>query len=149
MILVRNLRLAPGQSLDALRVLAAKKLRIPEREIKELKLVKRSLDARKKNDIHYVCAVAAEIYGDEQKAIARAKSADVSEYAEPVYDLPHVSAPETRPIIVGFGPAGMFAALVLAKAGANPIVLERGMDAVSRKRRASSTTRSPISARIF
>jgi len=134
MILVRNLRLAPGQSLDALRVLAAKKLRIPEREIKELKLVKRSLDARKKNDIHYVCAVAAEIHGDEQKAIARAKSADVSEYAEPVYDLPHVAAPETRPIIVGFGPAGMFAALVLAKAGANPIVLERGMDAVSRKK---------------
>ena len=134
MILVRNLRLAPGQSLDALRVLAAKKLRIPEREIKELKLVKRSLDARKKNDIHYVCAVAAEIHGDEQKAIARAKSADVSEYAEPVYDLPHVAAPETRPIIVGFGPAGMFAALVLAKAGANPIVLERGMEAVSRKK---------------
>ena len=134
MILVRNLRLAPEQPLDALRGPAAKKLRIPEREIKELKLVKRSLDARKKSDIHYVCAVAAALHGDEQKAIAHAKSADVSEYAEPVYDIPHVAAPEKRPVIVGFGPAGMFAALVLAKAGARPIVLERGMDAVSRKK---------------
>ena len=134
MILVRNLRLAPEQPLDALRGPAAKKLRIPEREIKELKLVKRSLDARKKSDIHYVCAVAAALHGDEQKAIAHAKNADVSEYAEPVYDIPHVAAPEKRPVIVGFGPAGMFAALVLAKAGARPIVLERGMDAVSRKK---------------
>lgn len=134
MILVRNLRLAPEQPLDALRGPAAKKLRIPEREIKELKLVKRSLDARKKSDIHYVCAVAAALHGDEQKAIAHAKSADVSEYAEPVYDIPHVAAPEKRPVIVGFGPAGMFAALVLARAGARPIVLERGMDAVSRKK---------------
>ena len=55
MILVRNLRLAPEQPLDALRGPAAKKLRIPEREIKELKLVKRSLDARKKSDIDFVC----------------------------------------------------------------------------------------------
>ena len=46
MILVRNLRLAPEQPLDALRGPAAKKLRIPEREIKELKLVKRSLTVK-------------------------------------------------------------------------------------------------------
>ena len=149
MILVRNLRLAPEQPLDALRGPAAKKLRIPEREIKELKLVKRSLDARKKSDIHYVCAVAAALHGDEQKAIAHAKSADVSEYAEPVYDIPHVAAPEKRPVIVGFGPAGMFAALVLAKAGARPIVLERGMDAVSRKKAVESygITFEPVKAR--
>ena len=81
MILVRNLRLAPEQPLDALRGPAAKKLRIPEREIKELKLVKRSLDARKKSDIHYVCAVAAALHGDAWKSIAHAKSADVNEYS--------------------------------------------------------------------
>ena len=84
MILVRNLRLAPGQSLDALRVLAAKKLRIPEREIKELKLVKRSLDARKKNDIHYVCAVAAEIQGEDLNAMGGAIWAAVWDNAEGV-----------------------------------------------------------------
>ena len=70
MILVRNLRLTPEQPLDALRGPAAKKLRIPEREIKELKLVKRSLDARKKSDIHYVCAVAAALHGDDVAAVA-------------------------------------------------------------------------------
>ena len=57
MILVRNLRLEPGEPAEKLKRLAAKKLRVPERDIVELKLVKRSLDARKKNDIHYVCAL--------------------------------------------------------------------------------------------
>ncbi len=134
MILVRGLRLAPEQPNDALRGLTAKKLRVPEREIKEIRLVKRSLDARKKNDIHYVCAAAVSLHGDERRIIDRAKSPDIGEYAEPVYDIPQIAAPERRPVVVGFGPAGMFAALVLAKAGARPIVLERGMDALSRKK---------------
>ena len=94
--------------------------------------MKRSLDARKKSDIHYVCAVAAALHGDEQKAIAHAKSADVSEYAEPVYDIPHVAAPEKRPVIVGFGPCGMFAALILAEMGYRPIVIERGDHVLAR-----------------
>ena len=78
MILVRNLRLEPGEPAEKLKRLAAKKLRVPERDIVELKLVKRSLDARKKNDIHYVCAAAVTVKGNEEKIISRAKSADVS-----------------------------------------------------------------------
>lgn len=133
MILVRNLKLSPEEPEARLKKLAAKKLRIGENEINDLRLTKRSLDARKKNDIHYVCAVAVAVNGSEQKITARAKSPDVSLYEEAEYNIPKVKTPQLRPVIVGFGPAGMFAALVLAMAGARPVVIERGQDALSRK----------------
>ena len=124
MILIRNLRLEPGEALDALRQKAARKLRVPEGEITECFPVKRSLDARKKNDIHYTCSAAVSLRRGEERAMQRAGK-DAAPYTTPVYEIPRVDGRE-RPVVVGFGPAGMFAALVLAKAGAKPIVLERG-----------------------
>ncbi|HCL20473.1 MAG TPA: hypothetical protein DHW47_00810 [Oscillibacter sp.] len=132
MILVRNLRLEPGEDLSRLSAKAAKKLRVSTSDIAECRVVKRSLDARKKNDIHYTCSAAVALRAGEDKLLARFAGKDVCAYTEPVYDIPHVEA-ASRPIVVGFGPAGMFAALVLARAGASPIVLERGQDALSRK----------------
>ena len=125
MILVRNLRIELNEDETSLTQRALRKLKLPESSLENIKLVKRSLDARKKNDIHYVCAVALSVRGDEDKIIARAKSADVGKYEKKEYTIPAVS-PETRPVVVGFGPAGMFAGLVLALAGARPIVIERG-----------------------
>lgn len=125
MILVRNLRMELDEDEKNLAYKAIKKLKLPDGAPDSMKLVKRSLDARKKNDIHYVCAVAVSVRGDEGKTVARAKSRDVSIYAEKEYLIP-VVAPKTRPVVVGFGPAGMFAALVLALSGARPIVIERG-----------------------
>lgn len=132
MILVRSLRLDVEEDVSALTKKAAKKLKISPDEIKDIRLVKRSLDARRKSDIHYTCSVAVTVKGNEAKLIARARSTEVSEYSEPVYDLPR-AVPGSRPVVVGFGPAGMFAALVLAMAGAKPIVIERGQDAISRR----------------
>ena len=126
MILIRNLRLGTDEPLEALPLRAAKKLRIAPERITDWRLVRKSLDARKKDDLHYVCAVAAEIRGP-----LRVRDRDVSDYAPPVYEIPRVEA-ALRPVVAGFGPAGMFAALVLAKAGARPIVLERGQDAQTR-----------------
>ena len=137
MILIRNLRLETGEGHDALPGKAAKKLRIAPERIGEWRLVKKSLDARKKNDIHYVCAVAAEIHGP-----LRVRDKDVSDYAPPVYEIPRVRT-DTRPVVAGFGPAGMFAALVLAKAGARPIVLERGQDAPTRLAGLQTQTTDP------
>ena len=132
MILVRNLKLRPTESMERLPHLAALRLGVPEREILAWKPVKRSLDARKKENIHYVCAVAVSLRGEE-KLLSRKASADISAYEEPVYKTPALKAPAVRPVVVGFGPAGMFAALLLSRAGARPLVLERGAEAPRRK----------------
>ncbi len=133
MILIRNLKLRPDEPQERLPALAAKKLRIDPSEIRDWRLVKRSLDARKKPDIFYVCSLALSLRGDEARLIARLRDRDVLPYEEPVYEIPAVSAPAFRPVVVGFGPAGMFAALLLSLAGARPIVLERGQDVLTRR----------------
>ena len=130
MIVIPNLKLAPGADEAALKTLAAKALKIPPDDITGLRIRKKSLDARRKDDIHYVYTVGVTVHGDEQRLVRRCRSAAIAH--EKAYPIPHVAPPETRPVIVGFGPAGMFAALLLARAGAKPIVLERGPDARTR-----------------
>lgn len=131
MILVRNLRLGTDEDISLLTSRAAAKIHTSPENIKRSKLVKRSLDARKKDDIHYVCTLALELHGGEEKILRRCR--DAESYTEPVYNIPTVEAAENRPVVVGFGPAGMYAALVLAKAGLKPIVIERGHCALERK----------------
>ncbi|MDO4815562.1 MAG: hypothetical protein Q4A83_03025 [Bacillota bacterium] len=131
MISIRNLRLEIGDGEEKLKKKAAKELRVSEADIKSIRLIKKSLDARRKNDLHYTCTAAVTVRGDEEKILLRAKSKNASAYEEFAYHIPQVKC-EKRPVIVGFGPGGMFAALVLAKAGLRPIVIERGSDALTR-----------------
>ena len=125
MILIRNLRLAPGEKETKLSRLAARALRIDPAALREIKIIRKSLDARKKNDIHYVYTVAV--------AVAENINAAFYEPYEPFrYSVPKIVS-ERRPVVVGFGPAGMFAALSLAEAGLRPVVLERGADVDTRR----------------
>lgn len=132
MILVRGLRLEAGAGEETLRTKTAKKLRIPERDINELVIIKKSLDARKKDDIHWVYTVAAALSRDESAVIRKNRDSSVSSYKRSEYIIPKLNSGVKRPVIIGFGPAGMFAALVLSRAGARPLVLERGADVDSR-----------------
>ncbi len=133
MILVRNLRIDIGQSEDRLKAKAAREMRVPVWTIKSLKITKRSLDARKKNDIHWLYSVAVET-DNEDKVLAKSKSKNLALYEETEYSVPSLISDE-RPVVAGFGPGGMFAALVLSMAGLRPIVLERGADAETRKKK--------------
>lgn len=131
MIAVSGLKLRPGEPEQRLPGLAAKALRVPERAILDWKITKKSLDARKKSDIHYIYTVAVTLSGDENAVATRCKSARM--YAPFSYDIP-AAALDHRPVVIGFGPGGMFAALVLSMAGARPIVLERGPDVEARQK---------------
>ena len=106
MILIRDLKLPAEAPPEALRAAAAKRLRAREEEVRELRLYKRSLDARKKPELVWVCSVLVSLEGDEEKAVRRAKDARVRLYEEETYALPQVDAPALRPVVVGFGQIG-------------------------------------------
>ena len=130
MIVVNNLKLRPGESEKRLQKLAAQALKVKVEDFTSFEIYKKSLDARRKNDIHFVYAVAVTVKGDEQAVAARCKQANVRPAFS--YEIPTAKS-KKRPVIVGFGPGGMFAALLLTKAGLRPIVLERGGDVESRQ----------------
>ncbi len=128
MIRVSNIKVPLGFDFGDLWGLCVRHLKIPEKSLISVKLSKKSVDARRKSDVHFIISVDISAKG-EQKLLKQLKNAvPVEEY---IYKVPQVSA-EKSPVVVGFGPAGMFAALVLAMAGAKPIVLERGQDVDSR-----------------
>ena len=131
MILINNINLPLDTDFGDLKPILAKELKIGINSIKTAKLYRKSVDARKKNNVHFCCSFLAEINGNESLILKRCKNAAVYKQKEYVW-LKAEKKPTFRPVIVGFGPAGMFAGLTLAKAGLNPIILERGSDVDTR-----------------
>ncbi len=127
-----RLPLAQAETPDAaLRAAAAQKLQLPESAIARLDVFKRSFDARKA-DLLAVYIVDVALAEPDREAALLARWGN-DPHVQPTPDMawrPPVTAPPgwdgDRPVVVGFGPCGIFAALVLAQMGLKPIVLERG-----------------------
>ncbi len=139
MIRLRNVPLRLDEPEDMLADKAADKLKT---RVISVKIARKAVDARRKSDVHFVYTLDVAVR-DEASALARCRDAapaPKNDYASPV----PTRMPEDRPIVVGFGPAGMFAALALALAGLRPIVLERGEDAGRRSAKVERLRREGV-----
>lgn len=135
MLEISNLRLPLDAGLshgeDLVRRRIAKAIGCEPLRIVDMRLLKRSVDARKKNDVHFVATYAFSLTGADELDAARrgCKPPAHLKLHEPYagYRPRRLQRrPAIRPVVVGTGPAGLFAAWALAKAGACPLVVERG-----------------------
>ena len=133
MIRIREIALPPEHNPAQLGYEAARLLKVQNSRIRQIRIVRRSIDARKKPEVKVVYTVDVAVEGNENKILRQSGCKRAALAPVSYYKLPKCTArPEKRPVVVGFGPGGMFAALVLALAGLRPIVLERGEDAATR-----------------
>ena len=131
MLRIDNLKLPVGATEEKLRAACAHALRVRADALTSASLLRRSIDAR--DGVKLVCSAAVEVK-NESGVLRRCKNKNVQPYAPKRYAPPaRIDAPEVSPVVIGAGPAGLFCALLLARCGARPILLERGRAVEQRK----------------
>ncbi|MDD5933968.1 MAG: FAD-dependent oxidoreductase [Clostridiales bacterium] len=127
MIRVNQVKLPIDHKEEELAIAVAKALKVKKEEVRELLIKKRSIDARKRNEIKYIYAVDVKMK-NEERVVARAKNPNVTISKEKEYRviITGEQSMKHRPIVVGSGPAGLFCAYQLAFYGYRPILIERG-----------------------
>ena len=135
MIRITQVKILVTHTQEELEKKVQKILRIRPEEIKELRIIKQSIDARKKPDIFYSYMV--DIAVDREKEVMRhIKDSQIMLHKEEPYRFPDICPAKCkeRPIVIGMGPAGLFCAYQLAVNGFCPIIVERGQDVDTRTR---------------
>ena len=129
-IRIRQIKVALGDE-NKLWDIIAKKLGIMTSDILDVNIQKKSLDARRKKDIHYVYEVDVKVK-EEMKTLMRMSSKDIFLAPEEEYHIPcpgNISL-SSRPVVVGSGPAGLFCAYMLAKSGYHPLIIDGNLDSI-------------------
>ena len=118
----------------ALKKKIIKELRINETELVSFSILRKSVDARKKDQVFYIYNVVIETSVKEALLLKKKYKFQIEPYKETVYTIPKANKESKDIVIIGAGPAGLFAAYYLALSGHKPILLERGKDVDSRKK---------------
>ena len=129
MIKLENISLPILYNDEIINENCAKILKISPKNIKKFEIIKLSIDARRKNNIHYNAIIAIELDEKIEKNFPQLKFDFIRKALE--YSPKDSSQ---RPIIIGFGPSGIFAGLALARMGLKPIIFEQGKDVENRKK---------------
>ena len=133
MIRINEIKLPLDADESELKAKVCRALRCSEDNIKSITFLKKSIDSRDKENICFVYNLAVEVNGNENSLLKHSRNSKVSLYEREVYNMPENRRTSTlRPVIVGFGPAGFTAGLILARAGLKPLIIERGADVDTR-----------------
>lgn len=127
MINVKQIKIEVTKSNDEnIKKGIAKKLNIPVYDIEYFNIIKRSIDARNKEEIYYVYEVDVKVKNEEK--VLNKKNNDITYAISRKYEIKEFGNMElkNRPVIIGSGPAGLFAAYILSENGYKPIIIERG-----------------------
>lgn len=135
MIRITQLKLPIEHKKQDIQKKAAKLLRVLEDQIENIQIIRQSLDARHKNELLFVYTVDLSVK-KEAAVVKKARNKNITLVEPKVYRFPEPGTQTLahRPVIVGAGPAGLFCAYMLAKAGYRPILLERGESVENRQK---------------
>ncbi len=127
-IRISNLRIPVEQPEAELGKAIARRLNVDSTDIRQWRILRKSLDARSRSELQFVYSVSVNVDPDVGRQLLRNPPAEIANWQPAAFDDPHAGsqALEHRPVIVGSGPAGLLAGYYLAEKGFRPLIIERG-----------------------
>ena len=135
MLKINNIKMPVKHNENDLKNVVCKLYKINKNEIKSFEIAGQAIDARKKNNVVFVYAVNIEL--ENEKKFENVKN--IKKFEKQIYSISKIenfseNEKIKRPVVVGSGPAGIFAGLVMAEAGLKPIIIEQGKNVDERKK---------------